>query len=68
MPVEPFAQWLETLGDSSTEIATITGLSDRQVRTYLARERNVLVDVADRAVLHAATATTLDDIWTYEGD
>jgi hypothetical protein len=48
--VGPFAAWLRTLGDTSPQIAAVTGLNDRQVRRYLSSPRGrVSPGVVDRA-------------------
>lgn len=61
--VAPFAAWLRTLGTNSVDIAKECGLNDRQVRMYLSESRDVLLDVADRALLYASTTTRLEDLW-----
>jgi len=68
LPAGPFAQWLATLGDGPTAIGLACGLDPRQVDKYLNGSRDVLLDVVDRALLKAHTATTLNDLYPIEDE
>lgn len=63
----PFAAWLETLGSDIPAIARVAELDPGQVRKILAG-RPVRIDVVDRTLIAAGTATTIDDLYPIEGE
>ena len=68
LPAEPFAAWLGTFSTGPTGVAALTGLSKRHALEFMAgRRRYVYSDTVDRALLHAGTAATLDDLYPPEG-
>lgn len=65
LPVEPFAEWLRTLGDTDTARGRECGLGPRTVYAYRHRERGgVSIDVVDRACIEAGAQ--LADLYPLE--
>lgn len=63
----PFAGWLQAFNETPAEIARVTGINERRIRSVLNGEQeNVELDTVDQALCNAGRPDLLDSLYPME--